>query len=137
MGLIKLISTGVFSRLFDFSVPAVSILMWAGFAVGLVVQIFMNKKPAKLSGRYLLALIVVVLMLICEFTQYGRILPGNQYVIYAYAILVCMLVGLAIPAIALWIRNKKAPSSAASNDANMAPDSAVGSAQNKPTKEAE
>ena len=107
MGLIKLIKTGVFSALFDFSVPAVSILLWAGFVVGLVVQLILNKKPAKLNGRYLLALIVVVLMLLCEFTQYGRILPGNQYVIYIYAILICMLVGLAIPAIALWIKNKR------------------------------
>ena len=73
-------------------------------------QLILNKKPAKLNGRYLLALIVVVLMLLCEFTQYGRILPGNQYVIYIYAILICMLVGLAIPAIALWIHNKKSPS---------------------------
>jgi predicted membrane-bound spermidine synthase len=110
MGLIKLIKTGVFSALFDFSVPAVSVLLWAGFVVGLVVQLILNKKPAKLNGRYLLALIVVVLMLLCEFTQYGRILPGNQYVIYVYAILICMLVGLAIPAIALWIQNKKSPS---------------------------
>ena len=107
MGLIKLIKTGVFSRLFDFSVPAVSILLWAGFVVGLVAQIFLNKKPAKLNGRYLLALIVVVLMLLCEFTQYSKLLPGNQFVIYVYAILICMLVGLAIPAIALWIKNKR------------------------------
>lgn len=133
MGLIKLIRTGVFSCLFDLSVPVVSILLWAGFAFGLVVQIFMNKKPAKLNGRYLLALIVVVLMLICEFTQYGRILPGNQYVIYAYAILICMLVGLAIPATAMWVRNKRSPRDTSPTGADAVPDNA----QDKLPKEAE
>ena len=113
MGLIKLIKHGVFSALFDFSVPAVSIMLWAGFLVGIAVQTVLNKRAKTPERRFIFAAAAVVLILICEFTQYGRLLPDNQYVIYAYALLLCVLVGLAIPAVVLWIRNKKAAAKSA------------------------
>ena len=113
MGLIKLIKHGVFSALFDFSVPAASIMLWAGFLVGIAVQTVLNKRAKTPERRFIFAAAAVVLILICEFTQYGRLLPDNQYVIYAYALLLCVLVGLAIPAVVLWIRNKKAAAKSA------------------------
>ncbi len=108
MGLIKLIKLGTFSALIDFSQPARSIALWAAFAIGIVVQIVLDRKAKKPEGRFVFAVVVVILMLICEFTQYGKILPNDPTVLFIYGMLVCMLVGLAIPAIALWLKNRSA-----------------------------
>ena len=116
MGLIKLVKSGVFSALLNFSAPAKSAALWAAFAVGVVLQIVLNRKAKKPEGRFVFVVAVVILMLICEFTQYGKLLPDDPVVLFVYAMLVCMLVGLAIPAIALWIRNKKKPSGANSEE---------------------
>ncbi|MBO4861625.1 MAG: hypothetical protein J5535_01850 [Firmicutes bacterium] len=107
MGLIKLVKLGVFSALLDFSEPARSAALWAAFLAGIAAQIVLNRKARKPEGRFVLVVIVVVLILICEFTQYGKLLPEHPAVLFAYGLLVCMLVGLAIPAIALWIKNKR------------------------------
>ena len=107
MGLIKLIKLGMFSALLDFSAPAKSIALWAAFVIGVVVQIVLDRKAKKPEGRFVFAVIVVILMLICEFTQYGKILPNDPTVLFIYGMLVCMLVGLAIPAIVMWVKNKK------------------------------
>ena len=107
MGLIKLVKLGVFSALQDFSEPARSIALWAAFIVGIALQIVLNRKARKPEGRFVFAVIVVVLILICEFTQYGKLLPEHPTVLFIYGLLVCMLVGLAIPAIVLWIKNMR------------------------------
>lgn len=108
MGLIKLVKLGLFSALLDFSEPAKSIALYAAFAAGLLLQLVINRKAKKPEGRFAFAVIVVILMLICEFTQYGKLLPEDPTVLFIYAMLVCMLVGLAIPAVVMWIKNKKA-----------------------------
>lgn len=108
MGLIKLVKLGIFSALLDFSIPGRSIALWAAFVIGAVVQIVLNNKAKKPEGRFVFAVIVVILMLICEFTQYGKLLPGDPTVLFIYGMLVCMLAGLAIPAIVMWLRNKSA-----------------------------
>ena len=107
MGLIKLVKLAVFSALLDFSEPAKSAAMWAAFVVGIAAQAVLNRKAKKPERRFALAVAVVILILICEFTQYGKLLPEHPAVMFAYGLLVCMLVGLAIPAIALWIKNKR------------------------------
>ena len=107
MGLKKLIVNGFFSILWDFSVPGRSIAAWAALAIGVIVQIIINKKAKKPEGRFFFAAAVVVLMILCEFTQYGKLLPDDPTVRFVYGLLVCMLIGLAIPAIILWIKNKK------------------------------
>lgn len=116
MGLIKLVKLGIFSALLDFSVPAKSAALWAAFVIGVVVQIVLDRKAKKPEGRFVFAVIVVILMLICEFTQYGKILPNDPTVLFVYGMLVCMLVGLAIPAIIMWVKNKKGGSKQGSDD---------------------
>ncbi len=105
--MIKLVKLGIFSALLDFSVPAKSIALWAAFVIGIVIQIVLDRKAKKPEGRFVFAVAVVILMLICEFTQYGKLLPGDPTVLFIYGMLVCMLVGLAIPATVMWIRNKR------------------------------
>ena len=116
MGLIKLVKLGIFSALLDFSVPAKSAALWAAFVIGVVVQIVLDRKAKKPEGRFVFAVIGVILMLICEFTQYGKILPNDPTVLFVYGMLVCMLVGLAIPAIIMWVKNKKGGSKQGSDD---------------------
>ena len=114
--MIKLVKLGIFSALLDFSVPAKSAALWAAFVIGVVVQIVLDRKAKKPEGRFVFAVIVVILMLICEFTQYGKILPNDPTVLFVYGMLVCMLVGLAIPAIIMWVKNKKGGSKQGSDD---------------------
>ena len=116
MGLIKLVKLGIFSALLDFSVPAKSAALWAAFVISVVVQIVLDRKAKKPEGRFVFAVIVVILMLICEFTQYGKILPNDPTVLFVYGMLVCMLVGLAIPAVIMWVKNKKGGSKQGSDD---------------------
>ena len=113
MGLKKLIANGFFSILWDFSDPGKSAAAWAAFAIGLLVQIVINMKAKRPESRFFFAAAVVVLMILCEFTQYGKILPDDPTVLYYYGLLVCTLIGLAIPAIVLWIKNKKGASGSA------------------------
>ena len=103
--MIRLVKSGVFSLML--TAEPRGLLMWAAFAAGIVAQIVINKRAKTPERRFVFAVAVVVLMLVCEFTQYGKLLPDHPAVIYIYAVLVCMLAGLCIPAIALWIRNRK------------------------------
>ena len=114
--MIKLVKLGIFSALLDFSVPAKSAALWAAFVIGIVIQIVLDRKAKKPEGRFVFAVIVVILMLICEFTQYGKILPNDPTVLFVYGMLVCMLAGLAIPAIVMWVKNKKGGSEQEAND---------------------
>ena len=92
-----------------FRIPpeTLGLLAWAAFVAGIVVQIIINRKARKPEGRFTFAAILVVLMVVFEFTQYSRLLPDDPRILNAYGMVICMLVGLAIPAVIFWIRNKR------------------------------
>ena len=106
MGLINLIKSGFLSVLFDFSEPAKSAGAWACLLIGAAVQIILNKRAKKPEQRFVFAIAVAVILLLLEFAQYSRLFTPTPGFIYKYGLAVCMLVGLAIPAIIFWVRRK-------------------------------
>ncbi|MBR5731773.1 MAG: hypothetical protein IKX89_07485 [Firmicutes bacterium] len=107
MGLINLIKYGFFSALFDFSVPAKSAGAWACLLAGAAVQIILNRKAKKPEQRFIFVIIMAIVLLILEFAQYSRLFTPTPAFQYIYGLTVCLLIGLAVPAVIFWMRGKR------------------------------
>ena len=64
--------------------------------------------PAKSAALWAAFVIGVVVQIVLD--------RNDPTVLFVYGILVCMLVGLAIPAIIMWVKNKKGGSKQGSDD---------------------
>ena len=107
MGLINFIKLGFFKVLFDFSDPAKSIGAWLCLLLGAAVQIILNKKAKKPERRYIPAVVMAIVLVLLEFPQYSRLFTPTPAFQYIYGLAVCLLIGIAVPALALWIINRR------------------------------
>lgn len=108
MGLINVIKLGFFKVLFDFSDPAKSIGAWLCLLLGAAVQIMLNKKAKKPERRYIPAVVLAIVLVLLEFSQYSRLFTPTPAFQYIYGLALCLLIGIAVPAIVFWIRNRHA-----------------------------
>ena len=44
----------------------------------------------------------------CEFSQYSKLFTPTPTFLYIYGLALCLLIGIAVPAIVFWIRNRRA-----------------------------
>ena len=95
MGLINFIRSGFFKTLFGFSGLACAGL-WLCLLLGAAAQILLNKKAKKPEQRFILAIAMAIILVLLEFSQ------------YRYGLALCLLIGIAVPAIVFWIRNRRA-----------------------------
>ena len=87
MGLINFIRSGFFKTLFGFSGLSCAGL-WFCLLLGAAAQILLNKKA--------------------KFSQYSRLFTATPTFLYIYGLALCLLIGIAVPAIVFWIRNRRA-----------------------------
>ncbi len=107
MGLINFIKSGFFRTLFDFSDPACA-GFWLCILLGAAAQMLLNKKARKPERRLILAIAMAVILVLLEFSQYSKLFTPTPTFLYIYGLALCLLIGIAVPAIVFWIRNRRA-----------------------------
>lgn len=107
MGLINFIKSGFFKTLFGFSSPACA-GFWLGLLLGAAAQMLLNKKAKKPEHRFILAIAMAIILVLLEFSQYSKLFTPTPTFLYIYGLAVCLLAGIAVPAVVFWLKNRRA-----------------------------
>ena len=107
MGLINFIRSGFFKTIFGFSGPACAGL-WLCLLLGAAAQILLNKKAKKPEQRFILAIAMAIILVLLEFSQYSRLFTATPTFLYIYGLALCLLIGIAVPAVVFWLKNRRA-----------------------------
>ena len=107
MGLFELFEIGFFTALWNWSNPFLTILVYAFIVIGTVIQLFLIKKCQKTITRWSLLGICGMGVVFSEcawqvITGWDRL--GIDII---YGIIVCILIGAAIPAAVSMIRKRR------------------------------
>ncbi len=96
MGIIELFETGFFEAFWNWSNPLFTILVYACVAMGAVIQLFLQRNWNKSKKRWLLIVLCVIGIIICEFFWHNLIGWDRLTVDFFYAWIVYILLGATI-----------------------------------------
>ena len=113
--ILELIEYGFFEAFWNWSNPALTLLIYFFILIGAVVQYLLLKKCQKRVFRFVLIGLCAIYTLISEYAMIFITGWDRFGIIVLYGFVICILIGAVFMTIIQWIKNRKQNKNSANN----------------------